>query len=45
MQNFWDFDDLHTIVAKFCRQDLRTFSANFLRLKSRLQKLVRFLDV
>ena len=27
-QNSWDFD-LCTIVAKLCRQDLHTFSANF----------------
>ena len=24
-QNSWDFDDLRTIVAKFCSQDLRIF--------------------
>ena len=28
------FDDLRMFVAKFCRQELRTFSANFFRLKT-----------
>ena len=41
----WGFDDLRTFVAKFYLPNLRTFSAIFLRLKSRIRKLIRFLDV
>ena len=28
-QNSWNLDDLRTFEAKYCRQDLRTFFANF----------------
>ena len=33
--NSCDFYDLRTFVGKFCRRDLRTFSAEFWRLKRR----------
>ena len=39
------FHDLCTFVAKFCCWDLRTFSAKYFGLGSRLRKLFRFLDV
>ena len=37
--------DLRTFVAKFCREDLRTFSADFFGLKNGIRKLFCFLDV
>ena len=40
-----DFDNLRTFVAKFCRSNLRTFSANSLGLKNSYRQLIRFLDV
>ena len=36
---------MRTFVATFCSRDLRTFSAKYSGLGSRLCKLVRFLDV
>ena len=36
------FNDLRTFVARFWCRDLRTFSANFPWLKSRLRKLFHF---
>ena len=37
--------DLRTFVAKFCREDLRTFSADFFGLKNGIRRLLCFLDV
>ena len=37
-----DFDDLRTFVAKFCRNNLRTFSANLLGLKNSTAKIFAF---
>ena len=40
-----DFDNLRTFVAKFCRNNLRTFSAKSLGLKNSYRQLIFFLDV
>ena len=40
--NSCDFYDLLTFVAKFCGQNLRTFSADFFRLKSKIRRLLYF---
>ena len=40
-----DFDNLRNFVAKFCRNNLRIFSANLLGLKKSYRQLIRFLDV
>ena len=41
-----NFFDLRTFVAKFCRDNLRTFSADFFRSeKQNLQTFIFFLDV
>ena len=37
--------DLRTFVAKFVREDLRTFSADFFGLKNGIRKLFCFFDV
>ena len=42
--NSCDFYDLCTFVAKFCRQNLRTFPADFWRLKSRIRRLFSLLE-
>ena len=42
MHFLWLLIDLRTFVAKFCRRDLRTFSADFLRLKSGIRRLSYF---
>ena len=44
-QKSLNLNDLHTFVAKFCRGNLRTFSADFFGLKSRIRRLYPFLDV
>ena len=43
--NSCDFYDLLTFVAKFCGQNLRTFSADFCRLKSKIRRLLYFQNV
>ena len=40
--NSSDFYDLLTFVAKFCGQNLCTFSADFFRLKSKIRRLLYF---
>ena len=40
-----NFYDIHTFVAKFCRENLRTFSADFFGLKSEVHRHFHFLDV
>ena len=40
-----DFDNWRTFVAKFCRNNFCTFSANLLGLKNSYRQLFRFLDV
>ena len=40
-----NFYDLPTFVAKFCRENLRTFSADFFGLKSEVRRHFYFLDV
>ena len=40
-----NFFDLRTFVAKFCRENLRIFSADFFDLKSKIRRHFYFLDV
>ena len=40
-----DFDNLYTFVTKFCRHNLRTFSANLLGLKNTFRQRIPFLEV
>ena len=40
-----NFFYLHTVVAKFCRENLRIFSADFFDLKSKIRRHIYFLDV
>ena len=40
-----NFFDLRTFVAKFCRKNLRIFSADFFDLKSKIRRHFYFLDV
>ena len=40
--NSWNLDNLCTSVTKVCRQNLCIFNVNFLRLNSRLRKLLGF---
>ena len=40
--NSWDFYDLRNIVAKFCRENLRTFSADLFGLKNRIPQTLSF---
>ena len=40
-----NFDDLRTFVAKFFRENLRTFSADFFGLKTKIRRHFYFLDV
>ena len=43
--NSCDLDNLRTFVAKFCCENLRSFTADFVILKSRIRRLYSFLDV
>ena len=43
--NSCDFYDLRNYVAKFCCQNVRTFSADFFGLKTEFRRRYPFLDV
>ena len=45
VQKLLNLNDLRIFFARFCREDLRTFSADFFGLKNEIRKLVCFLDV
>ena len=44
-QKSLNINDLRTFVVKFCSEDWSTFSAYSFGLKSRIRKLICFLDV
>ena len=45
LKTLLNFYNLRTSVAKFCRENLRTFSADFFGLKSEVRRHFYFLDV
>ena len=44
-QKMWNFYDLRTFDAKFCRENFCTFSADFFGLKNEIRRKLYFLDV